>query len=68
MFLFSCVSLYVFCHSVFNVFLSLCASTASVTHRQTRQQVACDVIWGAYKCVVCLLNLGRKQNWRTGDK
>lgn len=42
---------------MFNVFLSLCAATASVTHRQTRQQVVCDVIQGTYKCALCLLDL-----------
>lgn len=74
-FLCICVFLFVFCHYVFNVFLSLCASTAFVTHRQTRQQVVCDVIWGTYKCAVCLLdlpeeetNLGNRthHHWQTG--
>lgn len=59
MFLCTCVFLFVFCHYVFYVFLSLCASTASVTHRQTRQQVVCDVIWGTYKC--CLLDIPEEE-------
>lgn len=56
-----CVLLFVFCHYVFYVFPSLCASTASVTHRQTRQQVAYDVIWSTYKCAVYLLGLPEEE-------
>lgn len=64
LFLCTCVFPFVFCHYVFYVFLSLCASTASVTQRQTRQQVACDVIWATYKSVACLLDLCIKgENW-----
>lgn len=65
LFLCTCVFVFVFCHYVFYVFLSLCASTASVTHRQTRQQVVCDVIWGTYKSAVFLLDLPEDD---TGDE